>query len=118
MNQPRALNEPEKDMLKVLLQSKPSPSSFLLESVNELRAIEMNDGGMGSLLLIPKGAESKNRSFGQQLALGEFTDLDGVPVSVALNTDSDGYLYELDVWKVNFSPLLAWPDPADIKILG
>jgi len=101
----------------VLLASKPSIAS-LIGTLNDLRVTEMNDGGMGSLLLIPKGASQTSRSFGEQLVLGEITDSDGVPVSVALNADRDGNLYELDVWKVDFSPLLTWPDPASIRIVG
>jgi hypothetical protein len=57
----------------------------------------MNDGGMGSLLLIPEGLGNTNRSFGKQIVLGEFSDRDGVPVSISLNVDAMGKLYELDV---------------------
>jgi hypothetical protein len=76
----------------------------------------MNDGGMGSLRLFPGGIDDTSRSFGRELVLAEFPDTDGVPVSVALNLDAQGSLYELDVWKVDFSPLLQWPDPAALRI--
>jgi hypothetical protein len=33
-----------------------------------------------------------------------FKDIDGTPVSAALNVDQQGNLYELDIWKVDFSP--------------
>jgi hypothetical protein len=85
--------------------------------LDDLAVKQMNDGEMGSLLLVPKGLETANRSLGQQLLLGEFTDSDGIPVSVAINTDREGRLYELDVWKVNFSPLLTWPDPDAVTIV-
>ena len=55
---------------------------------------------------------------GIQAVAGEFTDLDGVPVSVALNLDSEGKLYELDLWKVDFSALRRWPQPSAIRLTG
>ena len=39
----------------------------------------------------------------------EFTDVDGVPVSVALFVDDDGTPLELDMWKVDFNPLIEIP---------
>ena len=38
-----------------------------------------------------------------------FTDEDGVKVIASLNVDSDGHLFELDIWKTDFSPLLRIP---------
>jgi hypothetical protein len=61
----------------------------------------MNDGGMGSLRFVG----SADRRFGKCIGEAEFDDLDGVPVSVALNVDQYGQLFELDLWKVDFSPL-------------
>ena len=117
MNSLRPLSSYEKALITALLQSKAETVPYI-DSLNDLLVAEMHDGGMGSLLLVPRGLESTTRSFGKQLVLGEFTDTDGVPVSVALNVDSQGRLYELDVWKVDFSPLLAWPDPSEIRIVG
>jgi hypothetical protein len=62
---------------------------------------EMNDGGMGSLLFV--GAP--DRRFGRCIGEAEFDDADGVRVSVALNLDQRDELFELDLWKVDFSPL-------------
>jgi hypothetical protein len=117
MNSLRPISGREKALIAALLQCKPA-MLHLVESLDNLAVAEMSDGGMGSLLLVPMGVESTRRSFGQQLVLGEFTDKDGVPVSVALNADTSGNLYELDMWKVDFSQLLKWPDPADIRIVG
>ena len=116
MNHLRSLSNQEKAVIAVLLMSEPATLHFV-ESLDNILAAEMTDGGMGSLSLVPKGIDSTSRSFGRQLVLGEFADSDGVPVSVALNVDGGGHLYELDVWKVNFAPLLKWPDAADIRIV-
>jgi hypothetical protein len=51
------------------------------------------------------------------LVTGEFIDADGVPVQVGVNLDQRGQLFELDVWKVDFSPRLKWPSPSDVRIL-
>jgi hypothetical protein len=70
----------------------------------------MNDGGMGSLLLFPNGFTSEKRAFGGQVSDYEFFDADDVKVSVALNVDKSGELFEMDSWKVNFDPLIRFPD--------
>jgi len=115
MSLPRQASEEEKSVLRALLQLKADTKRFIGE-LDDLLVQEMNDGGMGSRLLLPKGTQTSHRSFGKQIAAGEFTDSDGVLVSVTINTDGDNRLYELDVWKVDFAPLCQWPDSAAIRI--
>jgi hypothetical protein len=43
-------------------------------------------------------------------------DQDGVMVSITINTDQHGELYELDFWKTNFSPLSRYPEPSQVRI--
>lgn len=69
----------------------------------------MQDGGMGSLKLKPRGATSY-RKFGGTVSSIEFDDVDGVRVSAALNVDQNGDLFELDIWKSDFTPLRRLPD--------
>jgi hypothetical protein len=70
----------------------------------------MNDGGMGSLLLLPDGdSTSRNRRLGRMASECEFIDSDGIPVLATLNLDTEGNLYELDMWKTNFEKLIAIP---------
>jgi hypothetical protein len=71
----------------------------------------MADGGMGSLAFAPIGTD---RRFGSSPAECHFRDSDGVLVSAALYLDEQGAPYEVDVWKVDFSPLLRWPTRADL----
>ena len=117
MTAPRNLSQKEKVLLVALLEGKPETLS-LIRSLDDLVVEEMRDGGMGSLSLVPKSQKGLTRSFGKELVAGEFTDSDGVPVSVTINLDSEGTLYELDVWKVDFSPLLEWPDPSAVRIVS
>lgn len=75
---------------------------------------DMSDGGIGSIRFY--APETKNRLFGSTLAEGSFLDEDGTLVWVALNLDRSGNLFELDVWNVDFSPLLRYPDPRDFTV--
>ena len=111
----RCLSPEENAVLVALLQANPKTMHFV-DLLEGLLVQEMNDGGMGSLLLIPSGLDDATRSFGRQLVSGQFDDSDGVLVSVAVNVDSHERLFELDIWKVNFAPLLRWPKPSAIRI--
>lgn len=70
----------------------------------------MDDGGMGSLLLCPDGKIINGRKFGRTLHEVEFKDVDHVVVLAALNLDQHGDLFELDIWKVTFDPLIRLPE--------
>ncbi len=69
--------------------------------ITQLLVSPLNDGGMGSLGI---GENYENRQFGEKIAEYMFKDVDGTFVSAALNVDKQGDLYELDIWKVDFSP--------------
>ncbi len=69
----------------------------------------MKDGEMGSLLLFPNGKIEENRLFGKCVSEHQFTDKDGVEVIAALNIDNEGELFEIDIWKTDFSPLISLP---------
>lgn len=70
----------------------------------------MDDGKMGSLYLLPIKISTEGRDFGRQVSELLFKDKDGVDVIVSLNTDVSGELFELDIWKTDFSPLIGIPD--------
>ncbi|QQO17442.1 hypothetical protein JJB99_15535 [Bradyrhizobium diazoefficiens] len=92
---PRPLTPKERDLVAYVLgHSLPLHSQFDLVE-------DMNDGGMGSLRFVG----SLDRRLGKCIGEAEFDDADGVLVSVALNVDQRGELFELDLWKVDFSPL-------------
>lgn len=74
-------------------------------------AFPMNDGNMGSLKLCPEGMYDEKREYIQSFVSEyEFKDKDGVDVVASLFLDKEGNLYELDIWKVDFSELLSLPD--------
>jgi hypothetical protein len=49
------------------------------------------------------------RFFGSRVAELQFADTDGVQVIASLNVDKDGDLFELDMWKTNFSAVHRLP---------
>jgi hypothetical protein len=73
---------------------------------DELLVCPMDDGEMGSLYLFPKGIITKDRIIGVQVSDFQFTDSDGIEVIASLNLDENGNLFELDLWKTDFSKLI------------
>jgi hypothetical protein len=104
----RRLTQAEQQQLERLIHQAelPLPSTWK----QALRACPMADGGMGSLLLCPHGAVDPARRFGQEVSQWQFTDEDGVEVLASLNLDTNGELFELDVWKTDFNPLIRFPE--------
>ena len=83
------------------------------QALDNIRVRDMLDGGMGSIRFAAPG-DAADRSLGG--AVGElwYEDADGVPVTFCLNLDNHGDLYEVDAWKVDFSPLKRFPQPEDL----
>lgn len=69
----------------------------------------MDDGGMGSLLLLLVENIGQHRQMGRRVSEYLFKDLDGVDVLASLNVDTEGDLFELDMWKMDYSPLISFP---------
>ena len=65
---------------------------------------ELADGGMGSFQVFQNQVEPSGvRTFGKRVSEYQYNDRDGVPVLVSLNLDSEGRLFEVDVWKIDYS---------------
>jgi hypothetical protein len=103
----RKLTKSEELLLEVLV--KKSSLSFPLDWKENLLVRPMDDGGMGSLLLFPRGLMNEKRMMGTRISECRFLDKDGIEVIASLNIDDKGDLYELDVWKTDFSPLISFP---------
>ncbi len=99
----RNITDREERLLRVLAAVVPElgldaewPHGLLVEP--------MDDGGMGSLRL-----SSREFLLVRIAAELQFTDVDGVPVLASLFVDDDGTPLELDMWKVDFNPLIEIP---------
>jgi hypothetical protein len=106
MGKSRTLNDKERKLLSALIVGTPR-ADHLLKSLDDALFEDMDDGGMGGLRVCKP--DGHPRAFGEKLAEKEFADVDGIPVVIALNLDDTGELYELDIWKVDFSPLKRFP---------
>jgi hypothetical protein len=87
------------------LSSKKFPSDWK----EKITVRQMNDGGMGGLVIFLDKEIEQNRLFGEQISEYQFMDKDGVDVIVSLNIDKSGDLFELDIWKTDFSRLIKFP---------
>ena len=102
----RRLSESEKSLIRALIRQ--CDKLQLPETrLDDVKVIEMSDGGMGSLRFLP---DLPGRRMGQRFAELRFTDADGVDVVASLNLDEAGLPFELDIWKTNFAPLIRVPD--------
>ncbi|MGB2638232.1 MAG: hypothetical protein WAN32_04730 [Candidatus Acidiferrum sp.] len=67
---------------------------------------------MGSIRFV----QPDTRAFGKALAEAQYVDSDGIPVSITINVDQNGQLFEVDFWKVDFSPLKRYPKPSELVV--
>jgi hypothetical protein len=113
----RTISKNEYDFL-LRVQSE-SGKDFHVLGLSRQSVVEpMADGGMGSLRFTDKSTSSTTRSLGSVIVQGEFDDADGVPVSFTINQDTEGKLFELDLWRVDFEPLKKLPSKEnEIRIL-
>lgn len=101
----RPLKEDEKALIHMLL--KMGKKCMAKYALNSLEVQEMNDEGMGSLYIISPTKKWEDRKFGKRIADVQYNDTDGIPILVSLNVDTDGDLFELDIWKINYSPVVS-----------
>ena len=55
--------------------------------------------------------------YGGEISEAEYFDKDGVIVSIVLNLDHTGRLYEYDSWKVDFSERIALPEVRKLRFI-
>jgi hypothetical protein len=109
----RALREKEAKLIKKLAAGTPLESK-IIDQLATILVQDMPDGGMGSLYFW--NGPRKNRRLGKTLAEGCFSDADNTPVYTYLDLDEAGDLFELDMWKVDSSALLRFPEPDDVQV--
>lgn len=71
---------------------------------------EMADGGMGSL----KFEGNNERKYQTGLIGAKYIDKDEVAVFITLNLNDRNELFELDIWKTDFSKLIKFPKPTEL----
>jgi len=108
----RLLRLEEMNLLAVLIKHSGKPIG--VTSGDGIYVEDLNDGGMGSIRFL--NTNSDGVQFGQIISEAEYVDSDGVLVSIALNTDNRGNWYELDFWKIDFSPLRTYPRAEQLRL--
>jgi hypothetical protein len=108
----RPLRKNERDVIAAMLRGKPSHAE-LNSDFDAYLVKDLQDGGMGSIRVF---SGENGRRFGAAVAEAEYTGDDGVLVSIVLNTDCSGRLFEVDFWKVDFSPMRRYPSPPDLRL--
>lgn len=86
-----------------------SKKDYLYIQLENLMVVELEDGKMGSLSLMSNGIQNKGNKQIELCSEKIFKDVDEVTVIASLYIDVKGNLYELDIWKVDYSPIISLP---------
>jgi hypothetical protein len=108
----RPLATHERDLVRAMLSFAFPEYRVFAAFLDTAQVMDMRGGGMGSIRF--NNPSAAQRTVGRTIARAEYTDEDGVLVSIALHADEKGDLFELDCWKVDFSRLRRYPSPSAI----
>lgn len=106
----RPLTRAEADLLFKLIDMLPQAVELRRQMADAL-VQDAKDGSMGSLRFVNGNDDRKAR----KAVAARSLDADGISLEITLNLDQYGKLFELDVWKVDFSPLSRLPEPAHVR---
>jgi hypothetical protein len=109
----RKLTEDEYELICFLLLDKPDAKQ-IINGLRDMMVEEMDDGGMGSFRFVNKNMPLGK--FGRQISEITLLDEDRVPVSFAIFLDKDGDLFEMNVFKADYSRLVKFPTPPFIPL--
>lgn len=102
----RKIRDEEYLLVKYLLESNEKYKKIIKLS-NDCMVVDLQDGCMGSIRF--KSNRLDKRAMKEVIAECDFIDKDNILVSISLTVDGFNKLYELDFWKVDFSPLIEYP---------
>lgn len=107
MNKLRPIRQEEILLIKCLLRKVglDENSYPISELVDDYEGGKMGSIGMGK----PEAV------YESDLIQAEYTDSDGTDVIISLTKDSENQLLDLDFWKMDFSKLLEYPNPTQLK---
>jgi len=104
----REIREEEIDLLKYMLEL----AGHTLNQFPPIKEVYEYEGGkMGSIHFIGSNPDAY---LGDIMQI-EFNDTDNTRVVVTLTVDKDQRLLDLDFWKEDFSKLLHYPKPSEVK---
>lgn len=104
------IRKPTEDEIRILdYLIKKSNLNLSIDWKSDLKVKSMDDGGMGSLYLYLTVNIIEKSLFSHTASTYEFDDLDGIKVFASLNVNDHDDIFELDIWKTDFSPLIKMP---------
>lgn len=111
----RLLLDDEKVLLKILLEKAPPQTAKGVE-LDTIRVVDSGEAGARSIIFPDTRDEAQeNGRLARPCVEAEYSDSDGVLVMVTLLTDQFGCLYEVDLWKVNFTNIQLLPDKNNLR---
>ena len=105
----RHLLAEEIDLIRALLVATGSEGEKYLDDLAARLVTDLSDGGMRSIRFV-----RSNKPFKRSLKSAKYLDADGVLVLFDLYVDDANDLHEVDIWKVDFTPLQRYPSPDDL----
>jgi hypothetical protein len=108
----RKLRSEELTLIKAMAKGT-SVENVVLAKLDDSEVVDLADGGMEIIRFVSE--QGRLKSFGRKVAEFLYKDEDDIPVSLALNFDNDGGLFELDIFKADESTLVKYPDPGEIE---
>nr|WP_121273843.1 hypothetical protein [Pedobacter schmidteae] len=102
----RKLKQEEIDLITYMIKDT-SEGQKIIDKLDSLIVEEMDDGGMGSLRVVVEGMDDRRTS--GILKDIDLYDIDGVLLVISVILDTEDNLYELDIFKGDFSPLKKFP---------
>ena len=108
----RQLRSDEYELIRHMLIV--SNSELINRLSRDLMVEDMADGGMGSIRFVHATSEKMKR----EVCVAEALDKDGMLLSISINEDLAGRLMELDIWKVDFSPLMHFPAASELRSIS
>lgn len=104
----RSLTKDERNLIQLLLKNT-NPKYSKLNIYFPNNVITLDDGGMGSFKFVYPQEETPTNMDIIPISEYQFYDKDDILVLATLYSFSNGQLYELDIWKTDFSSLLSYP---------
>jgi hypothetical protein len=109
VNEKRKIRPQEKELILFLLKRvNLNPEEYPIRE----EVIEYEGGVMGSISMGDNADD-----YAGDIVQVEYIDSDNTPVVITLTKDNKNQLLDLDFWKTDFSRLITYPKPDQLKLL-
>lgn len=99
---PRLLTSGEVSLIHRMLPEGTELSERLLKDLAVTQVEDVHVVGMGGVRFL----SGRTQLFGCDVATTTLADADGVPVIATLRAEDHDQIFELELWKVDFSPII------------